>query len=442
MTITHPGTAGTSIQHDASEAASQALATVSIGAVAPEYYAGQLRCHERLTELAQAAFGKVRPYAATIAVAVRSDLDDLRRRELRTDPFAHPCFGLAARSIQALPAPLDPAAVKAAVATLVTEPLVEACRGVDRNAASRLKTQKGTDRKRRRLKAEIDAFSLRLRPLLADHIAGLVHDDLGSELAQRDEMGSRAQAALRRLCAEAVDPGDDIPGSHRFSCGPRVEVVLKTVAVQRPDLLDRDGRPTDAIWAAFGAKAAAGDLTVMEDPQEALAALLQFLESTVARALDGLTLDALYTLTREPPETPNWISRCAARLQAVTREEPYRVRLAQVPAAVSDALYDQILHHIQTATRSDDGNRLQLVELTYAFCADEVLRSDPRGLERVLASIQSHVSNPRLAVAIGTQLAALRAGRGSAPMEPMLPVTGGGPEILPPRASGDAPVAS
>jgi hypothetical protein len=441
MTITHPGTAGASVQHDASEAASRALVTVSIGTVAPESYAGRLRCQERLTELAQAAFGKVRPDATAIAAAARSDLDDLRRRELRTDPFARECFGPAARSIQALPAPLDPSAVKAAIAALITEPLADACREVDRNAASMLKTQKGTARKRRRLKAEIDAFGLRLRPLLADHIAGLVSDDLGDELARRDELGSRAQAALRRLCAEAVDPGDDIPGSHRFSCGPRVEVVLKTVAVQRPDLLDRDGRPTDAIWAAFGAEVAAGDLTVMEDPHQALAALQRFLESTVVRALDGLTLDALYALTREPPETPNWIGRSAARLQAMTREEPYRVRLAQVPAAVGDVLYDQILHHIQTATRSDDGNRLQLVELTYAFCADEILRFDPRGLEGVLAAIQPHVSNPRLAVSIGAQLAALRAGRGSAAMDPRSSGNGVAAEIRPPAPPASFPVA-
>ena len=217
---------------------------------------------------------------------------------------------------------------------------------------------------------------------------------------------------------------------------------MKTWLSERPDLLDHDGRPTDAIWAAFGAEVAAGDLAVMEDPHEALAALRRFLESTVARALDGLTLDALYALTREPAETPNWIGKSAARLQAVTREEPYRVRLAQVPAAAGDVLYDQILHHIQTATRSDDGNRLQLVELTYAFCADEILRSDPRGLEHVLASILPHASNPRLAVAIGTQLAALRAGRGSAAVEPRLSGNGVSPEIVAPRGSGDAPTRS
>ena len=411
MTITNPGTAGAAVQHDAGEAARRTLAAVSLGAVAPESYPGQLHCQDRLTEFAQAAFGKVRPDASAIAASARAELDDLRRSELRTDPFASECFGQAARSIQALPGPLDPVGIKVAVAGLITESLAEACRAVDRNAASKLKTQKGTERKRRRLKAEIDAFNQKLRPVLADHIAGLVRDDLADELARRDETSLRSQAALRRQCAEAADPGDDIPGSHRFSCGPRVEVVLKAVAVKRPDLLDRDGRPTDAIWAAFGAEVASGDLAVMEDPHRSIDALQQFLESTAARALDGLTLDALYALTGEPPEVPNWIGKSAARLQAASREEPYRVRLAQVPAATGDYLYDQILHHIQTATRSDDGNRLQLVELTYAYCADEILRADPRDLERVLTSIQLHVSNPRLATAIGAQLAISAADR-------------------------------
>jgi hypothetical protein len=430
MTITNPGTAGAAVQHDAGEAARRALAAVSLGAVAPEPYAAQLHCRDRLTEFAQATFGKVRSDASAIATAARAELDDLRRGELRTDPYASECFGLAARSIQALPGPLDPADIKAAVAGLITESLVEACRVVDRNAASKLKTQKGTQRKRRRLKAEIDAFNQKLRPVLADHIAGLVRDDLGGELARRDEMSRRSQAALRRRCAEAIDPGDDIPGSHRFSCGPRVEVVLKTVAVKRPDLLDRDGRPTDAIWAAFGAEVASGDLAAMEDPQQSIDALQRFLESTVTRALDGLTLDALYALSGEPPEVPNWIGKSSARLQAVSREEPYRVRLAQVPASAGDALYDQILHHIQTATRSDDDNRLQLVELTYAFCAEEILRADPRGLERVLSSLQPHVSNPQLTTAIGAQLATEAASR-------PYPVHQIGPEIVQPRSSGE-----
>ena len=434
MTITNPGTAGAAVQHDAGEAARRTLAAVSLGAVAPESYAAKLHCQDRLTESAQAAFGKVRPDASAIAAAARAELDDLRRSELRTDPFASECFGQAARSIQALPGPLDPAAIKAAVAGLITESLVEACREVDRRAARKLKTQNGTERRRRRLKAEIDAFNQKLRPVLADHIVGLVRDDLGGELARRDEMSRRSKAALRRRSAEAADPGDDIPGSHRFSCGPRVEVVLKAVAVKRPDLLDRDGRPTDAIWAAFGAEVASGDLAVMEDPHQSIAALQRFLESTVARALDGLTLDALYALTAEPPEVPNWIGKSAARLQAVSREEPYRVRLAQVPAIAGDALYNQILHHIQTATRSDDGNRLQLVELTYAFCADEILRADPRGLERVLTSIQLHVSNPQLATAIGAQLVTATAGR-------PYPVHRAGPEIVPPRSSGEITVS-
>ena len=433
MTITNPRTAGAAVQHDAGEAARRVLVAVSLGAVAPESYPAQLHCRDRLTEFAQAAFGKVRPDASAIAAVARAELDDLRRTELRTDPFASGCFGQAAYSIQALPDPLDPAGINAGVAGLITEPLVAACREVDRAAASKLKMRKRTERKRRRLKAEIDLFNQKLRPVLADHIAGLVRDDLSAELARRDEMNRRSQTALRRRRAEAADPGDDIPGSHRFSCGPRVEVVLKAVAVKRPDLLDRDGRPTDAMWAAFGANVATGELGVMEDPHRAIDALQRFLESMVAEALDGLTLDALYALTGEPPEVPNWIGRSAARLQAVSREEPYRVRLAQVPATTNDALYQQILYHIQTATRSEDGNRLQLVELTYAFCAEEVLRADPRGLGRVLASIQMHASNPQLATAIRAQLA-------TAALDRHYPVHGVGPEIVPPRSSGEVTV--
>lgn len=433
MTITNPRTAGAAVQHDAGEAARRALAAVSLGAVAPESYPARLHCQDRLTEFAQAAFGKIRPDASALAASARAELDDLRPTELRTDPFASGCFGQAACSIQALSGPLDSAGINAAIAGVITEPLIAACRDVDRAAASKLKMHKRTERKRRRLKAEIDLFNQKLRPVLAGHITGLVRDDLSGELARREEMNRRSQTALRRRRAEAADPGDDIPGSHRFSCGPRVEVVLKAVAVKRPDLLDRDGRPTDAMWAAFGAKVASGELGVMEDPHRAIDALQRFLESMVAEALDGLTLDALYALTGEPPEVPNWIGRSAARLQAVSREEPYRVRLAQVPATVSDALYQQILHHIQTATRSEDANRLQLVELTYAFCADEVLRADPRGLGRVLASIQLHVSNPQLATAIRAQLA-------TAALDRRYPAHGGGPQIVPPRSSGEVTV--
>ena len=245
--------------------------------------------------------------------------------------------------------------------------------------------------------------------MLSAHIAGLVRDELAGELTRHYEAGERSQAALRRLCAEAADPGDNILGSHRFSCGPRVEVVLKAVAAKRPDLLDRDGRPTDAIWAAFGAEVAAGDLGVMEDPQESIEAVQRFLESTVAGALDGLTLDALYTVTGEPPDAPSWIGRAAACLQTVSREKPYRVRLAQVPAATSDALYDQILRHTQTVTRSEEENRLLLTEFTYAYCADELLSADPRGLKHALKAIRGHTSNPQLAQALEAKLAALRA---------------------------------
>ena len=59
--------------------------------------------------------------------------------------------------------------------------------------------------------------------MLADHIAGLVRDDLSGELARRGEMTVRSVAALRRRRAEAADPGDDIPGCTAFPVvpGPR-----------------------------------------------------------------------------------------------------------------------------------------------------------------------------------------------------------------------------
>lgn len=411
MTITNPETAGAAIQRDATEAARRTLSTISVGVVAPDSYAGKLHSQDRLIGYLQGAFEKARAEAAIITGSARADIDELRRSELKADPFASDCLGTASRSVRALPGPLDADGIQAAVAGLIAQSLEDACHDVDRDAVRILKTQKGTGRKRRRLKAEIDAFLQKLTPVLAGHIAGLVRDELADELARRHGACERSQAALRRLCAETTDPGDDIPGSHRFSCGPRAEVVLKAVAAKRPDLLDRDGRPADAIWAAFGAEMAAGNLGVMEDPKEAIEALRRFLEFTVAAALDGLTLDALYAVTREPPEAPSWIGRAAARLQAVSREEPYRVRLAQVPAATSDALLDQIRHPIQTATRSEEENRLQLVELTYAFGADDVLRADPRGLERVLTAILPHASNPQLAKAIKAQLANLAANR-------------------------------
>jgi len=410
MTISNPSTAGEAIRADATEAARRNLGAVSIGAIAPESYTGKLHCQDRLIEYSRAAFEKARPEAKAIAGSARDDIDGLRRSELAGGPFTNECFGLASRSVRALPDSLDSDSIQAAVVALVTKPLEDACGEVDRNAVSKLKTRKGTDRKRRRLKTEVDVFVQKLTPLLAAHIAGLVREELSDELARRYEASERSRTALRRRCAEATDPGDDIPGSHRFSCGPRAEVVLKAAATRRPDLLDRNGQPTDAIWPAFGAAVAAGNLGVMEEPQEAIEALQRFLESTVADALDGLTLDALYGVTHEPPETPSWIGRAAARLHAVSREEPYRVRLAQVPAARSDALFDQVLHHIQTATRADEDNRLQLVELTYAFCADEILRADPRGLRGVLSAILPHASSPRLAKAIAARMASLGTG--------------------------------
>jgi hypothetical protein len=411
MTITNPETAGATVQRDATDAARRTLTAISLGTVAPEAYAGKLRSHDRLMGLVQGAFDRASSEALAIVGSARADIDGLRHDELRANPFASDCFGRASRSVRALPPSLDADSIKAAIAGLVDTSLEDACRDLDRNAARKLKMQRGTDRTRRRGKAEIDAYAQKLIPVLSAHIAGLVRDELAGELTRRYEAGERSQAALRRLCAEAADPGDDIPGSHRFSCGPRVEVVLKAVAARRPDLLDRDGRPTDAIWTAFGAEVAAGDLGVMEDPQQSIEALQRFLETTVAGALDGLTLDALYAVTREPPEVPSWIGRAAARLQAVSREKPYRVRLAQVPATTSDALLDQVLHHIQTAERSEEENRLQLVELTYAFCADEILQADPRGLKNVLSAILPCISNPRLAKAIGAQLASLGATR-------------------------------
>jgi hypothetical protein len=309
MTITNPETAGATVQRDATDAARRTLTAISLGTVAPEAYAGKLRSHDRLMGLVQGAFDRASSEALAIVGSARADIDGLRHDELRANPFASDCFGRASRSVRALPPSLDADSIKAAIAGLVDTSLEDACRDLDRNAARKLKMQRGTDRTRRRGKAEIDAYAQKLIPVLSAHIAGLVRDELAGELTRRYEAGERSQAALRRLCAEAADPGDDIPGSHRFSCGPRVEVVLKAVAARRPDLLDRDGRPTDAIWTAFGAEVAAGDLGVMEDPQQSIEALQRFLETTVAGALDGLTLDALYAVTREPPEVPSWIGR-------------------------------------------------------------------------------------------------------------------------------------
>jgi hypothetical protein len=146
---------------------------------------------------------------------------------------------------------------------------------------------------------------------------------------------------------------------------------------------------------------ATGHLSVMEDPERAIQALEGFLESILVGALVGVTLDGLYAMAHEQPEVPNWIAKATARLHVGAKApEPYRVRLAQVPAATSDILYNQVLHHIQTATRSTEPNRLQLMEVTYSYRAQEVLEADPRGLGRVLKEVADHASNPRLAEAL------------------------------------------
>ena len=401
MTITNPDDVGLSLAHDATDAARQDLSALSLGAVAPESYPGKLRSQDRLIDIVNAAFERAPAEAATIAGSVRADIDALRRSELKADPFATACLGGASRSVQALPGPLGSADIRAVITGLIGTTLTEACRDVDHDTTRRLKTRKGPERRRRRLKAEIDTFAHKVLPVLAGHIAGLVRDELADELVRRHEASLRAQDALRRFCAEANDPGEDIPGFHRFSCGPRVEVVLRAAAVRRPDLLDRDGQPTEVIWPAFGADVASGELTVMEDPQQAIDGLRRFLERTVAEALDGLTLDGLYAMTQQQPEVTSWITSATARLQVADgAPHPYRVQLAQVPAGTSNVLYDQVLQHIQTATRSEEPNRLQLVELTYAFTSHEVLGADPRGIDRVLADVQRHASNPKLAEAL------------------------------------------
>ncbi|HEY2578883.1 MAG TPA: hypothetical protein VGI74_21470 [Streptosporangiaceae bacterium] len=402
MTITNPGRAAVALDHDAAEAARRMLGLVSLGAVAPESYAGQLNSLTRLASHLQQAFEGARPEAAEMARTALADIETLRRSELRATPLTTACLGSAARSIRSLAGPFGAADIQWAISGLTTPALASACRDVDRDSTRKLKTRKGTERRRRRLKAEIDTLVQRARSPLAAHVAGHMRDELADQLEQRHKASIRARDAMLRLCAEATDPGQDILGAHRFSCGPRVEVVLKAAAVRRPDLLDSDGRPTDAIWPAFGAAVADGDLAVMEDPQQAIDTLRRFLESTVAEALAGVTLDCLYDMTDEQPEIRNWIDKATARLQAATSApEPYRVRLAQVPAAISDTLYDQVLHHIQSATRSAEPNRMQLVELTFAFHVREVLGADPRGFDRVLADVLPHASNPRLAEALG-----------------------------------------
>jgi hypothetical protein len=401
MTITNPGNTQVALEHDAAETAHRLLSTVSLGAVAPESFPGKLRSRDRLTGLTQRAFERAPAEAVSITDAARADIDALRRNELQADPFSTACLGGASRSIQRLPEPLSASDVQDLIKRAIDPSLAEACQEADRDAGRKFKTRKGVERRRRRFKAEIDTFVQKLQPTLAAHVAGHVQDRLAGDLERRFEACDLTQDALRRFCAQAVPPGEDIPGAHRFSCGPRVEVVLKAAAVNRPDLLDSDGRPTEAIWPAFGAEVAEGDLSVMEDPEEAIGALQGFLRSTIADALTGVTLDGLYAMAHEQPEVPNWIGKASARLHVGAKApEPYRVRLAQVPAASSDVLYDQVLHHIQTAARSAEPNRLQLMEFTFAYRAQEVLEADPRGLARILAEIVAHASNPQLAEAL------------------------------------------
>jgi len=191
------------------------------------------------------------------------------------------------------------------------------------SAAAAGSTRSGReDRLRRRLKAELHIFTGQLQPGLAAHIAGHVRDELAGELERRHEAAVLTSDALRRRCAEAEDPGEQIPGSHRFSCGPRTEVVLRATAVNRPDVLDRNGRPTAAIWPAFGAVVARGDFAGHGESQDAINALSRFLESVVAGALAGVTVDGLYSLSGEQPEVPNWLAKAAPRLRVLTCLKP------------------------------------------------------------------------------------------------------------------------
>jgi hypothetical protein len=408
MTITSADNARVAIEHDAADAARNMLGTLSLSAVAPESYPGQLRSRDRLADLAGGICARARDEAAPIARAARADIDTLRRGELAASPFATSCLGRAAQAVGELAGPLGAADAQAVITSLISKDLEKACQEVDLDSVRTIKLRKNVERRRRRLKAEIDIFVRQLQPVLTAHIAGHVRDELAEELGRRHEAAVRTAGALRRLLQEAKDPGEEIPGAHRFSCGPRTEVVLTAAAVRRPDLLDRNGRPTAAIWPAFGAQVAAGDLAVMENPQDAINALTRFLKSIVAAALAGVTLDGLYSMSQLQPEVPNWIAKAAARLQVGPRARRiYPVRLAQVPASSSDILHQHVGQHIQNATPSTEPNRLQIVELTYAFTAGEVLEADPRGLTWVLDDVVHRASNPRLAAALKQQRAKL-----------------------------------
>jgi hypothetical protein len=409
MTITNPGNAGETVRRDAIAAARRTLGAISLGAIAPESFVGRLNSEANLVGLVRNSFERAPAQATDIGASARANIDALRRDELKANPLADDCLGQASRSIAELPAPLDTDGINRAVDGLIGKHLQEACRDVDRMTTSWLRARQRPDRKRRRLKAELDQFIHRLTPVLADHIAGLVRDDLDTELSRRSAAAELARDSLSRHVDEATDPGPVILGAHRFSLGPRLEVVLKAAASQRSDLLDRDGRPTDAIWPAFGAEVASGDLRVMEDPQQAIEALERFLESTVASALDGLTLDALYDKSGELPESHKWIALTAARMRVSSPVSPDKVHLAQVPDTKTDVLIGHIRTHIPTTTSAREENRLQLMELTYSFTADEVLSADRRGLVYVLDTILPHASNPKLKEALQARLDALRA---------------------------------
>lgn len=404
-TITNAGSAGETIRHDATDTARQALRAITISVVAPETFAGKLQSQDNLVQRAEAAFGQGRREAAQIAAAARADVDKLRRDELTGGPFSNECFDDAAKSVNGLPEPLDTDGIKAAIKKLTSRSLQEACEDVDRAAASRFRTRQAGERKRKRLKAEIDLFNRNLLPVLADHIAGLVRDELAGEFTRRYEACERSLIGLRRHVAEATDPGDEILGAHRFSLSPRLDVVLKAAAKRRPALLDRDGRPTEAIWPAFGTWVAKDDPRMLEDPQQAIEALQRFLEEMVTGALDGLTLDSLYRVSEVPPETQSWLNRAAARMRYRSPRRSNTMRLAQVPAADSDHLLNYVLHSIENAKSAEEDNRLQLMELTYSFSAEEVLNADPRGMEHVLTVALDHVSSPKLKEALQARIA-------------------------------------
>jgi hypothetical protein len=185
-------------------------------------------------------------------------------------------------------------------------------------------------------------------------------------------------------------------------------VVMKATAKRRPALFDRDGRPTEAIWPAFGSWVAEGDLHVLEDSQQAIGALQRFLEEMVTSALADLTLDSLYSLSEVPPEIGSWLDRAAARMRYRSPYQPNTIQLAQVPAAHSSYLLNYVLHSIENAKPAEEENRLQLMELTYSYSSDELLNASHRGLEDALIVAKDHASNPKLKEALLARIALRR----------------------------------